>query len=119
MPTIHSFDVRITPKDKWGRTDILNKSVRPLFPHQELIGAYAGSTEYDPARPDAFYHDQWWITDVERGIYSALGMNGQQLLIHRPSNTVVAKFSTQPGALDTELHTLQDVGLIAHCESLR
>lgn len=85
---------------------------------QELIDAYAGSPEYDPARPDAFYHDKWWIMDAERGIYSAMGMNGQQLLIHRPSNTVVAKFSTQPGALDTELCTLQDAGLIALCESL-
>ena len=84
----------------------------------ELIDAYSASPEYDPAKPDAFYHDNWWITDAESGIYSALGMNGQQLLIHRPSCTVVAKFSTHPDALDTELSTLQDVGLIALCESL-
>ena len=84
----------------------------------DLIDAYAGSPEYNPARPYAFYHDNWWITDAERGIYFASGMNGQQLLIHRPSNTVVAKFSTQPDALDTDLFTLQGIGLIALCESL-
>jgi hypothetical protein len=85
---------------------------------KELIDAYSGSPEYDSTKPDAFYHDKWWITDAERGIYSALGMNGQQLLIHRPSATVVSKFSTHPDALDTELCTLQDAGLIALCESL-
>jgi len=85
---------------------------------QELIDTYAESPEYDPNKPDAFYHDKWWITDAERGIYSALGMNGQQLLIHRPSRTVVVKFSTHPDALDTDLFALQDAGLIALCESL-
>ncbi len=85
---------------------------------QELIDAYANSQEYDPAMPDAFYHDQWWIWDAERGVYCASGMNGQALLVHRPSRTVVAKFSTHPGALDTDLFALQDAGMRALCESL-
>ena len=85
---------------------------------QDLIEAYADSPEYNAAKPEAFYHDNWWITDAERGIYSAMGMNGQQLLIHRPSQTVVVKFSTHPGALETDLFDLQDAGLIALCESL-
>lgn len=85
---------------------------------QELIDTYVESPEHDPLKPHAFYHDKWWITDAERGIYSALGMNGQQLLIHRPSRTVVVKFSTHPGALETTLFALQDTGMIALCESL-
>ena len=68
--------------------------------------------------PNAFYHDQWWISDADRGIYSASGMNGQALLIHRPSRTVVVKFSTHPGALDSQLFALQDAGMHALCESL-
>ena len=42
----------------------------------ELIEAYRASEEADPAQPDAFYHDKWWIFDGPRGVYAALGMNG-------------------------------------------
>ena len=85
---------------------------------QELIDAYANSPEFDPARPDAFYHDQWWVWDAARGIYCASGMNGQALLVHQPSRSVVVKFSTHPGALDDDLFALQDAGMLALCESL-
>lgn len=85
---------------------------------QSLIEAYADSPEYDAAKPDAFYHDCWWITDAQRGIYFAEGMNGQQLLIHQPSQTVVVKFSTHPTALETDLFDLQAAGLNALCDSL-
>ena len=85
---------------------------------QELVDRYAESPELDPRKPNAFYHDNWWIADAERGIYSALGMNGQQLMIHRPSRTVVAKFSTHPEAEDRALFALQDAGMAALCESL-
>jgi CubicO group peptidase (beta-lactamase class C family) len=83
---------------------------------QELIDTFAESSEVDSSKPDAFYHDNWWITDAERGVYSALGMNGQQLMIHRPSRVVVAKFSTHPIAEDHRLFALQDAGLAALCE---
>ena len=85
---------------------------------QELIDTFADSPEFDSRKPNAFYHDNWWIADAERGIYSALGMNGQQLMIHRPSRTVVAKFSTYPEAEDRALFALQDVGMAALCQSL-
>lgn len=84
----------------------------------ELIDTYAKSPEYDPDLPDAFYHDKWWIWDAARGVYCASGMNGQALLVHRPSRTVVVKFSTHPGALDDDLFALQDAGMRALCESL-
>jgi hypothetical protein len=45
-------------------------------------------------------------------------MNGQAMLIHRPSRTVVVKLSSHPGALDAALHALQDAGMEALCESL-
>jgi CubicO group peptidase (beta-lactamase class C family) len=91
---------------------------RLLVRDRELIDAYANSPDYDPAMPDAFYHDQWWIWDAARGVYCASGMNGQALLVHRPSRTVVVKFSTHPGALDADLFALQDAGMRALCESL-
>lgn len=84
----------------------------------ELIEAYASAPEYDPAWPDAFYRDNWWVRDAVRGIYTALGMNGQAVLVHRPSATVVVKLSTHPEAEDDRLFALQEAGMIALCESL-
>ena len=68
--------------------------------------------------PGGFYHDKWWILDASRGVYSGYGINGQQLLIHRPSNTVVVKFSTWPRGWVDDLAHLQDAGLFALCDSL-
>ena len=45
-------------------------------------------------------------------------MNGQSILIHRPSRIVIAKFSTFPDALDWELFALHHAGMIALCEHL-
>jgi len=85
---------------------------------QELIDAYAGAPEYDAAKPDAFYHDNWWIHDATRGVYSGIGVNGQTLLIHHPSRTVVVKLSSHPEFEDARLFALQDAGMLALCESL-
>jgi CubicO group peptidase (beta-lactamase class C family) len=52
---------------------------RLLSRDDELIAAFDGSVLISP---QAFYHDCWWISDAEAGIYSGYGINGQQLLIH-------------------------------------
>jgi CubicO group peptidase (beta-lactamase class C family) len=91
---------------------------RVLQPDDELIAAYRASTSADPATPDAFYHDCWWVRDARAGIYAALGMNGQSIFIHRPSRTVIAKFSTFPDALDDRLFALHHAGMLALCEQL-
>jgi CubicO group peptidase (beta-lactamase class C family) len=91
---------------------------RLRFRNPALVDAFAASPEYDSARPDAFYHDNWWIYDAARGIYSGLGLNGQALLIHHPTRTVVVKFSTHPEFEDPRLFALQDAGMLALCESL-
>ena len=44
----------------------------------ELIAAFDDDSL--PGRPDAFYHDAWWVWDGAAGIYSGYGINGQQLL---------------------------------------
>ena len=66
----------------------------------DLLEAYATSPIVADPPPGAFYHDCWWVDDGPRGVYAALGMNGQSLLVHRPARTVIAKFSTFPDALD-------------------
>jgi CubicO group peptidase (beta-lactamase class C family) len=86
---------------------------------QELIDAYADAPEYDAAKPDAFYHDNWWIFDAARGVYAGIGVNGQVLLIHHPSQTVVVKLSSHPEFEDQRLFALQDGGMLALCESLK
>jgi CubicO group peptidase (beta-lactamase class C family) len=84
----------------------------------DLIAAFRASERADPARPDAFYHDKWWVDDGPRGIYQALGMNGQSILVHRPSQTVIAKFSTFADALDWDRFALHHAGMVALCEHL-
>ncbi len=102
-------DHQVVPGDWLGRLRMRD---------QGLVEIYAQAPEKESAHPDAFYHDCWWITDAEQGIYSASGMNGQQMLIHQPSQTVVVKFSAHPDALESDLFLLQDVGLKALCVSL-
>jgi CubicO group peptidase (beta-lactamase class C family) len=68
----------------------------------ELIAAF---THEEPLErfPHRFYHDCWWVSDAEAGVYSGYGINGQQLFIHHPTNTVVARFSTWPVRWDEDL----------------
>jgi hypothetical protein len=40
------------------------------------------------------------------------------LMIHHPSNTVVAKFSSWPERMNYELADLTDAGVLALCASL-
>jgi CubicO group peptidase (beta-lactamase class C family) len=84
----------------------------------ELIEAFRASTDADPNAPDAFYHDKWWVHDGPRGIYAALGMNGQSIVVHRPARIVIAKFSTFPDALDQTYFALQNAGMLALCDYL-
>jgi hypothetical protein len=89
-----------------------------LVRDQSLIDAYGDQDGLGGPPGDAFYHDNWWIWDAKRGIYQAVGMNGQSVFVHRPSRTVIAKLSTFPEALDLALFDLQDAGMAALCESL-
>ena len=47
----------------------------------------------------AHYRNCWWIRDPGAPFYQASGINGQNIFVHVPSQTVVAKFSTWPTAL--------------------
>jgi CubicO group peptidase (beta-lactamase class C family) len=91
---------------------------RLLVGDQELIDAYGGPNELGGPTADAFYHDNWWIWDAERGIHAAVGMNGQTIFVHRPSRSVIAKLSTFPNALDLDRFALHHAGMAALCESL-
>ncbi|HUJ06068.1 MAG TPA: serine hydrolase [Streptosporangiaceae bacterium] len=49
------------------------------------------------------YRNCWWVRDPAAPFYHASGINGQHVFVHAPSRTVVAKLSTWPTALNTEL----------------
>jgi CubicO group peptidase (beta-lactamase class C family) len=85
---------------------------------RDLIDAFAEAPDFDPAVPEAFYHDNWWIDDARAGVYSGLGVYGQTLLIHHPTRTVIVKLSSQPDLEDPRMWALQGAGLMALCESL-
>ena len=64
-----ALDEQVVPADWIARVRV---------PDDELIEAFRASTDADPGRPDAFYHDAWWVDDGPRGIYAALGMTASR-----------------------------------------
>ena len=80
-----------------------------------LVATYARA---NPEEDGGFYHDKWWITDAEAGIYWGYGIYGQAVLVNHPSNSVVATLSTWPRPWDDEKHELSDSAAIAVCEAL-
>lgn len=75
---------------------------------QELIDTFAAGYSADPDNPEAYYHDCWWVWDAALGRYGGYGLGGQNLLIDRTSNTVVAKLSSWPKRIDPLLAALAD-----------
>ena len=73
----------------------------------ELVAAFEGDTVRERF-PATSYHDCWWVSDAEAGIYSGYGINGQQLFIHHPTHTVIARFSTWPVRQDERLVRAMD-----------
>ena len=48
--------------------------------------------------PWVAYHNMWWVLDEQLGEYCAVGIHGQVIYINRSADTVMAWFSSQPGA---------------------
>jgi CubicO group peptidase (beta-lactamase class C family) len=84
---------------------------RLLTRNDELIAAF--DDDSFPDRPDAHYHDCWWVWDGAAGVYSGSGINGQQLLVHHPTDTVIARFSTWPDKWDDGLSALNYAACLA------
>jgi CubicO group peptidase (beta-lactamase class C family) len=79
-------------------------------------GAPDGARAFDGADrppgypPCAHYRNCWWIRDPAVPFFHASGINGQNIFVHVPSQTVVAKLSTWPTALSPALDmTVQGV----------
>ena len=60
--------------------------------------------------PDAFYRSNWWIYSPDPLINAGLGVYGQVLVIHEPSQSVVVKLSSQPAMEDPRTEALERHG---------
>jgi CubicO group peptidase (beta-lactamase class C family) len=60
--------------------------------------AFAGA-DRPASPPGAHYRNCWWVWYPALPFYQASGINGQNVYVHVPSQTVVAKLSTWPTAL--------------------
>jgi hypothetical protein len=51
----------------------------------------------------AHYRNGWWVGEPALPAFSAVGINGQLVFVHGPSETVVVKLSSWPSALSTPM----------------
>ena len=78
--------------------------------------AAAGRAPGFPA--GAHYRNCWWVREPEVPFFHASGINGQNVFVHGPSQTVVVKLSTWPAAASPELLRLTTDAVRAIAESL-
>ena len=84
-------------------------------------GAHAFTSGDNP--PDypagAHYRNCWWVRDPDLPFYHASGINGQEVFVHVPSQTVVAKLSTWPAALGRDWLEATVAGVLAITRALQ
>jgi CubicO group peptidase (beta-lactamase class C family) len=56
----------------------------------------------------AHYRNFWWVREPAVPFFHASGINGQNLFVHVPSQTIVAKLSTWPSALSPKIKMTTD-----------
>ena len=66
----------------------------------------------EPGYPvGAHYRNCWWVRDPAVPFFHASGINGQNVFVHVPSQTVVVKLSTWPAALSPAIRMTVDAVL--------
>jgi CubicO group peptidase (beta-lactamase class C family) len=56
----------------------------------------------------AHYRNCWWVREPAVPFFHASGINGQNVFVHVPTHTVVAKLSTWPTALSSKIRVTTD-----------
>jgi CubicO group peptidase (beta-lactamase class C family) len=77
--------------------DWIDDTIRGAPDGAEAFLAGEGADGYPPG---AHYRNFWWVREPAVPFYQASGINGQNIFVHAPSQTVVAKLSTWPTALN-------------------
>jgi CubicO group peptidase (beta-lactamase class C family) len=80
--------------------------------------AFGGADRPPGYPPGAHYRNCWWVRDPGVPFFHASGINGQNVFVHVPSQTVVAKLSTWPTALSPALD-LTVAGVLAMSSALQ
>ncbi len=83
-----------------------------------LAASFAADVHAETFPAGAFYHQQWWVLDPAAGVFSGFGIHGQQVLVHPPSQTVVAKFSSWEHPVDDDHVAFAGAALVALCDHL-
>jgi CubicO group peptidase (beta-lactamase class C family) len=65
--------------------------------------AFTGGDDPPGYPPGAHYRNCWWVRDPGVPFCHASGINGQNVFVHAPSQTVVVKLSTWPVALSENM----------------
>jgi CubicO group peptidase (beta-lactamase class C family) len=95
-----------------GRTvvpgDWIDDTIRGAADGPEAFLAGEGAEGYPPG---AHYRNFWWVREPAVPFYQASGINGQNVFVHVPSQTVVAKLSTWPTALSPAVVPTRDAVL--------
>lgn len=64
--------------------------------------AFARGAKVAALSPGGHYRNYWWVYDPAAPLLYAAGIYGQNVFVHGPTQTVVAKLSTWPTPLDEE-----------------
>ena len=108
---------------QWGRRG--RKRIVPRAWIEDTIrGAPDGARAFEEGEPEgsyppgAHYRNKWWVYDPVTPLYYGAGIHGQNVFVHPPSQTVVAKFSTWPEAMRPSLRRVTVAGVLAIAEDL-
>lgn len=59
-----------------------------------------------PTPPGWSYHDFWWVSHDDHGVYTARGIHGQVIYIDPKAQIVIARFASHPLAANGNLDPL-------------
>ena len=59
-----------------------------------------------PTLPGWSYHDQWWVSHDDHGVYMARGIHGQAIYVDPAAEMVIARFASHPLAGNVNLDPL-------------
>jgi len=70
--------------------------------------AFAAAADVPGFPAGAHYRNCWWVREPAVPFFHASGINGQNVFVHVPSQTVVVKLSTWPTALSSKIRVTTD-----------
>lgn len=80
--------------------------------------AFAAGDDTEGFPPGSHYRNCWWVRDPAAGFLHGSGIYGQNVFVHRPTDTVVAKLSTWPTPLDRDALAATAAAVVAIGERL-